>query len=434
MPSKLGIHAQIPSQELRTFTKELKPGTIKTMFVDHEMYEQNPNALWILRAYHPMGPDQFRAECRRDPVAAAKFHFDHALSYGPPKGWYLETWNEFFGYGSEADFPFVDAYQAEYARRCLDAGYGVVLGNCGTGNVEVHWFNSLAQSLRTWLDGKGRVLWGWHEYDWPSVLSTHRQDERLNGGMWFGLRHRRVLQELWERGVVSSGEAARLWSVVTEFGVTQLRRNPPGGDYGYKYLAAGEIGQTSPSRYHWQETMLAYDREVSQDDRLLGVCHYMVGSERQAAGPEADWRTFDALSDLVLSQLWLEYHHTAGVFNPTTHLRNVYERRPSPNPSAPPPPEPAVDGVRWTVYRSDNTRIGHFNTTEYALKALPVDGYIVHRPTSLRLVMQTSNNILFCNDTHGIPRAELQKYSDDIMGVAIQLISIGDVLGQKADR
>lgn len=437
--SKLSAHAQVPSQGLSDFIAAAKPSCVKTMFVAPHLVDLSPNSVFIYRHY--VGGN-WMDRVRPDPQRAAEDLFRAVIAEpGIHRYDFVEAGNEWFGYGtSDSDLELADQYQAHFTRLCLADGLGVVLFNAGTGNLDANFMERLPRSVLSWIEGGGKVVAGWHQYVFPSYLDDKDSlsPEGMNGG-WHGLRHRRILADMYNRGLITDEQRRTLPGVITEFGTTLLRAQDGRGDYGYQHLTAAETGGLSPSQYYWERTLKAFDQELSGDPTILGCTIFMTGSEDGGNPPFFDWRTFDVLRDDYIRPRFREHIRGWGAFPAKEVLKGMSVPVPAPLPELQPIEQQPLEidqpvestMIPFATFRADGTRVGLYNYLKNAVLACPEDGYVEYRPTGekvykyevlpLPIVAASAPSTESVACDHG-------KFADDLLRIASEIIGITDFL------
>jgi hypothetical protein len=287
---KLFAHANRWGNDVIAYVAELRPKVIKFLdpnLVNVELIrELVPDALLIYRKWQPSQP------LGSSETEAFQLGVDFGQEMASEEIVRLglvdlvESYNEILGETAPG------AEHRKYAKFQLGFQEGLGLApvkpvafNFGTGNM----------SAELIMEHYGEVLdsyqWlGFHEYDWPTMDRLHLLGlAQGNGGMWLGLRYRRIMEPIIET-------LGNHWSaLITECGMTQGVLG--GQDVGFSHpenTIQGEWGgyPTPISSEDYWHTLRWYSDELMKDDYVAGACMFVTGGL-------SPWESFETIGTIT---------------------------------------------------------------------------------------------------------------------------------------
>lgn len=287
---KLFTHINRWGNDVIAYITELRPKVIK--FLDPNLTnvrlvrELVPDALLIYRKWQPAQPlGNSEDEAFQIGVNFGKEIADEEIVQ---RGLIdlVESYNEVLGETASAEEHRKFAkFQIGFQEGLELVSAKPIAFNFGTGNMSA---NLIMQHYGEVLDN---YQWlGFHEYDWPTMDRLHLQGlADGNGGMWLGLRYRRIMEPIIER-------LGNRWSVViSECGMTQ---GVLGGlDVGFSHptnTIQGEWGNhpTPISNEDYWDTLNWYSDELMKDDYVAGACMFVTGGL-------SPWESFETIGTVT---------------------------------------------------------------------------------------------------------------------------------------
>ncbi len=310
-PSKLGLFVARNVPQIFDLLATGAVTVVKTLELDGNFVGQikrtSPNTLVVGRISLPQ-----LSLASLDPIAEAQ-RFVNALMLiadDPARrrsfdGW--ESYNEPVP-GSPDDMKRYGEFEAERTRLLAAEGIRSVIGNFGTGQPPLEWWEYFLPAVQSAKDHNGWL--GLHEYSAPTIYwNTTRADQGRYPGVspqdtgWLTLRYRKVYNEILK----PRGLAIPL--VFTELGVDGLVTDRPGPPdaMGWQdfqgYWAENGYGLWGPGAY--VEQLVWYDAAMRQDDYVVGGCIFVMASSD-------GWQSYDIMGPAasVLAQ-YLGVHKPA---------------------------------------------------------------------------------------------------------------------------
>ncbi len=244
-----------------------------------------------------------------DPLAAARNFMAALLPIAGASdrravfdGW--EAYNEPIA-GSTDEMKRLAEFEAERTRLMAAEGLRAVVGNFGTGQPPLEYWEHFLPAIQTAKEYNGWL--GLHEYSAPTIYhaSTRENQGRYPGVSatdtgWLTLRYRKVYNEI----LIPRGLAIPL--VFTELGVDGLVTNRPGPPdaMGWQefqgWWAENGYGLWGPGAYI--EQLVWYDQAMRQDS-------YVLGSAIFAMAASDGWQSYDILGPAAaVLQQYLSVH------------------------------------------------------------------------------------------------------------------------------
>ncbi len=320
---KFGFHITGPRQDAFEAVFRLRPKIVKTLDFSVEVMkrirQEIPDAFLIGRLFvHPQNFGQLSGgtakDARRKGIDMAEKILREEVNRdihhvdGKPVFHAWESLNEVFPeWTDENTQRLFDEYQVAFGEKMLAAGFEPIAFNFGQGNGRGQQLLKLYPgTLETYK------FLGFHEYDWPTLDRLHQiglngpfEPENLvpgvgagrgNDGMWRALRYRRVMNE-----GVRQKYGDRHVCIITECGMTQGVWGGAARDIGPwateltvpRDIPGGIVSTPIPAEDYWQ-SLLWYNRELIQDDYVMGACLFVTG-----ASGRPEWDTFEHLGPIL---------------------------------------------------------------------------------------------------------------------------------------
>lgn len=217
-------------------------------------------------------------------------------------GW--ESYNEPVP-GSIDDMKRYAEFEAERTRLLAERGIRSVIGNFGTGQPPLEWWDYFLPAVQSAKEHNGWL--GLHEYAAPTIyFRTTVADQGRYPGIspqdsgWLTLRYRKVYNEILK----PRGLAIPL--AFTELGVDGLvtdRPGPPnakGWQDFQSYWAENGYGLWGPGAY--VEQLVWYDAAMRQDDYVAGGCVFVLAASD-------GWQSYDIMGPAAaVLQQYLSVH------------------------------------------------------------------------------------------------------------------------------
>lgn len=217
-------------------------------------------------------------------------------------GW--ESYNEPVP-GSIDDMKRYAEFEAERTRLLAERGIRSVIGNFGTGQPPLEWWEYFLPAVQSAKEHNGWL--GLHEYSAPTMyFGTTRADQGRYPGVspqdsgWLTLRYRKVYNEILK----PRGLAIPL--AFTELGVDGLVTDRPGppGAKGWQdfqgFWAENGYGLWGPGAYI--EQLVWYDAAMRQDDYVVGGCLFVLAASD-------GWQSYDIMGPAAsVLQQYLSVH------------------------------------------------------------------------------------------------------------------------------
>ena len=322
MASRLWPHSQLPGKVVDFVWNDMRPGGCLAMEPDPRFFER-ASGIVIARKWYP-AEEQAKRVFRSPLISTANQTVDEILGY------FSQVANKvtiYEGFNEVEEFPgqaltgdrlkIYGEWMLYVAEAFHRAGKRYLCGSFSVGNpvdIEGDWL-SLAQAV------KAADALGLHEYGTPTVLS---------GGGWHTLRYRRVVERLWRLGITPR-------IIITELGIDRVVE---GGYRGWR--------KSGVSAQQYAEQLAAYDREIQQDDYVLGACIFTCGGNR-------DWVDFNIDGEGAIA----EYIRT-NTTGPATWPVGV---TPAPQPE-PPVPIPGGNMIIGAGLKKGESLIGPYLESE----------------------------------------------------------------------
>ena len=215
--------------------------------------------------------------------------------------------------------PAYDALMVAFRQQLQTKGIEAVAFNFAAGNFThpEHYLRWFPQTLAS------HIYLGFHEYGWPRL-----QRESVSGALFYRDCMQAIRAKYGDRHKV----------IMTEAGLTRAYGNQ-GPDEGWLYRNDEQRQQPLSEDQYW-DSLLWYNKELLQDDYVMGACLYQVGHSGK-------WASFRHLT----SQQDVDEGREIGLMRRIIEMKNL----PDPGPPPPPPPPP----VDLTALR---TRAAALNT------------------------------------------------------------------------
>ncbi|MGL4650725.1 MAG: hypothetical protein ACRC1H_15060 [Caldilineaceae bacterium] len=290
--SKLGLHVERNDPQIFELLATGAVTIVKTLELDENFLSQikatSPNTNIVARLNLPQVD-----LANFDPLSAARDYMAMLLpiANGGERrrhiaGW--EAYNEPIA-GNADEMKKLAAFEAERTRLMAAEGLRAVIGNFGTGQPPLEWWEHFLPAVQAAKEHDGWL--GLHEYSAPTIYygSTRADQGRYPGvtpadSGWLTLRYRKVYGEfLIPRGLV-------IPLVFTEMGVDGLvtaRPGPPEA-MGWRdfqgWWAENGYGLWGPGAY--VEQLVWYDQAMRQDAYVLGGAIFAMATTNQ-------WQSYD---------------------------------------------------------------------------------------------------------------------------------------------
>lgn len=310
-PSKLGLFVARNHPQIFDVLSSRAVTVVKTLELDVNFAAQikatSPGVLLIGRIDLP----QIELD-RLDPIPAAQEFVNRLLPIAddPQRrtsfdGW--EAYNEPIA-GNPDEMKRLSDFEAERTRLLAERGIRSVIGNFGTGQPPLEWWEHFLPAVQE-VQATGGWL-GLHEYSAPTIyyLSTSENEGRYPGvspddSGWLTLRYRKVYNDI----LLPRGLGVPL--IMTELGVDGLVGNRPGPpeargwmDF-QRYWAENGYGLWGPGAYI--EQLVWYDEAMRQNDYVVGSCIYAMATSD-------GWQSYDILGPAAaVLQQYLSVHAPA---------------------------------------------------------------------------------------------------------------------------
>ena len=192
--------------------------------------------------------------------------------------------------------------EAERVRLLAGNGLRAVVGNFGTGNPPLEWWQAFRPALEAAQAHAGYL--GLHEYSAPTVwemttrLPLDRRASPSDEG-WLTLRYRKVYRQYLQPWGV------RLPLLITECGVDGLVANRPGPPgQGWQDFASywAELGMGLDAPGNYVEQLAWYDSQLQMDDYVAGAAVFAMTSSQE-------WYSYQILGEAAaILQQYLSVH------------------------------------------------------------------------------------------------------------------------------
>ena len=247
-----------------------------------------------------------------DPIADARRFYDNlmVIAGDPLRRQYFDGWESYNEPvpGSLDDMKRYGEFESERTRLLAAEGIRSVIGNFGTGQPPLEWWESFLPAVQAAKENNGWL--GLHEYSAPTIyFGSTRADQGRYPGVspedngWLTLRYRKVYNEILK----PRGLAIPL--VFTELGVDGLvtERPGPADAMGWQdfqgYWAESGYGLWGPGAY--VEQLVWYDAAMRQDDYVVGGCIFVMASSD-------GWQSYDIMGPAAsVLQQYLGVHAPA---------------------------------------------------------------------------------------------------------------------------
>lgn len=294
-PSKLGLFVARNHPQIFDLLATQAVTVVKTLEFDRNFLAQikqtSPRTHIVGRIDLP----QLDLSALNDPLGAARSFVETLLPIAddPDRRRTVSAWEAYNEPvpGNPDEMKRLAELEAERTRLLAERGLRSVVGNFGTGQPPLEWWEYFFPALQAAKQHSGWL--GLHEYSAPTIyFNTTRDNQQRYPGVapedsgWLTLRYRKVYSEI----LLPAGLVLPL--VMTELGVDGLVQNRPGPpeamgwmDFQH-YWAENGYGLWGPGAY--VEQLVWYDEAMRQNDYVLGGCIYVMASSD-------GWQSYDIL-------------------------------------------------------------------------------------------------------------------------------------------
>jgi len=284
-PSKLGLHViQNNSPNITEFIRRTRPAVIKALGGfgwAAQVKEVSPETVTVARLLE----DKDEGIMSGDPEETARaFVARHLQEYLlNPAVDYWEGWNEPV---PTSNMAWYARFEAERVRQMAAHGLRVAVGGFASGTPEWNEFADFVPAIQVALDHGGILTL--HEYAAPTM--DYGLGQALPGQPAYPDRGLLTLRYRWWYEDFLKPRGLVIPLVISEGGIDgQVQQDlaPPG--LGWRdfvtYWAQQELGPGGVQTYI--EQLAWYDRQLQQDDYVIGVAVFTAGS------PAGHWPSFD---------------------------------------------------------------------------------------------------------------------------------------------
>lgn len=294
-PSKIGLFVARNHPQIFDLLATQAVTVVKTLELDRNFLAQikqtSPATLIVGRIDLP----QLDLGALGDPLATARSFVDALLPIAddPDRRRYMDAWEAYNEPvpGNPDEMKRLAELEAERTRLLAERGLRSVVGNFGTGQPPLEWWQHFFPALQAAKQYNGWL--GLHEYSAPTIYyHTTRDNQQRYPGVspedsgWLTLRYRKVYNDV----LLPAGLGLPL--VMTELGVDGLVQDRPGPpdalgwmDF-QQYWAENGYGLWGPGAY--VEQLVWYDEAMRQNDYVLGGCIYVMAASD-------GWQSYDIL-------------------------------------------------------------------------------------------------------------------------------------------